>query len=142
MRAADLPRVMVNELQAYEFPWDEAVFYDCLAGRYEAWVLEAAQGHELLGHYVVQHILDEVHLLNLCVAPAMQSRGLGRWLLDALIVQAREAHAQIIYLEVRTGNGRAQALYRHAGFQEIGRRKAYYPAKMGREDGLVFTLGL
>jgi len=43
-----------------------------------------------------------------------------------------------LFLEVRPSNDRAVALYRHFGFRQIGLRKAYYPAAIGREDALVF----
>ncbi|MDF3835797.1 ribosomal-protein-alanine N-acetyltransferase, partial [Cupriavidus basilensis] len=51
------------------------------------------------------------------------------------------SHAHRLYtmlLEVRPSNGGAIALYRQAGFAEIGRRKGYYPAAgQVREDALV-----
>ena len=43
-----------------------------------------------------------------------------------------------MFLEVRPSNARAVELYRHFGFRQIGLRKGYYPAVVGREDGLVF----
>lgn len=139
MRAADLPRVMLNELRAYPFPWDEAVFHDCLAGRYDAFVLHEANGKDLAGHFVLQHVLDEAHLLNLCIAPERQGQGLGRFLLHAAMSQACLAQAASFYLEVRASNDVARRLYLSEGFTEIGRRKGYYPAADGREDGLVMV---
>ena len=35
-----------------------------------------------------------------------------------------------------------EELNARAGFQTIGRRKGYYPAVGGREDGLVMSLAL
>ena len=42
-----------------------------------------------------------------------------------------------IFLEVRPTNPGAIALYHSEGFNEIGRRPNYYPAKKGREDAIV-----
>jgi ribosomal-protein-alanine N-acetyltransferase len=43
---------------------------------------------------------------------------------------------------VRPSNTHAIALYHDEGFNEIGRRPRYYPAKDGREDALVMAIEL
>jgi len=47
-----------------------------------------------------------------------------------------------VYLEVRPSNPAAIALYHSEGFNEIGRRPRYYPAKDGREDAIVMAIEL
>jgi len=85
----------------------------------------------------------EVHLLNLCVDPAVQSRGIGRRLLRALLRIARMHRASQMILEVRPSNEAAIALYHSEGFNEIGRRPRYYPAtNNGREDAIVMAMEL
>ena len=42
-------------------------------------------------------------------------------------------------LEVRPSNTAAINCYNAAGFNEIGSRKDYYPARDGREDALLFA---
>ena len=42
----------------------------------------------------------------------------------------------------RRDNTHAIALYHDEGFNEIGRRPRYYPAKDGREDALVMAMEL
>jgi ribosomal-protein-alanine N-acetyltransferase len=49
---------------------------------------------------------------------------------------------QRVFLEVRPSNRHAIALYEHAGFNEIGRRRGYYPARKNREDAIVMALEL
>lgn len=141
MRASDLPLVMHNENRSYSHPWTEGVFRDCLAGMYHCWVLENERRRPV-GHVVVQMVLDEAHVLNLCVAPEHQRQGLGKGLLQFTIEQAKLLNAVTLFLEVRVGNEAAQGLYRRAGFSEIGRRKGYYPAESGREDGVVMVRAL
>jgi ribosomal-protein-alanine N-acetyltransferase len=51
---------------------------------------------------------------------------------------ARLGGAHKLFLEVRPSNERAVELYRHFGFKQIGTRKGYYPAVVGREDALIF----
>lgn len=136
----DLPEILAIEEAAHPYPWSEAVFEDCLRAGYR---LDGAfvRG-ELIGYSVVMAVLDEWHLLNLCVDPAHQRRGVGRFLLDRLLESARTAAASCLLLEVRAGNRVAISLYQSAGFADIGHRKAYYPARNGREDARVMRCQL
>jgi ribosomal-protein-alanine N-acetyltransferase len=63
-------------------------------------------------------------------------------LLRALVGAARNLGAQRVFLEVRPSNPNAIALYHKEGFNEIGRRPRYYPARDGREDALVMAMEL
>jgi ribosomal-protein-alanine N-acetyltransferase len=87
--------------------------------------------------------VDEVHLLNITVAPAYQRQGWAMVMLDALAIWARGQRAGWLWLEVRSGNLRALQIYEAHGFRRVGLRKAYYPAGHGqREDALVMSLKL
>ena len=68
----------------------------------------------------------EAHLLRIAVDPRQRNAGIGRDLLGALLARATAAKAEHITLEVASANEAAIALYRAAGFVEIGRRAAYY----------------
>jgi len=96
----------------------------------------------LLGFSVAMVILDEWHLLNLCVYPANQRQGVGRYLLEKLMEQARAQKADRMLLEVRKSNRAAIRLYQSVGFEDIGYRKGYYPSHQGREDARVMRLFL
>lgn len=136
MQDADLPEVLAIEASAYAFPWSIGVFRDCLRAGYGCWVLEAATG-ELAGYAVLSIAADEAHMLNVCVAPALQGRGHGRRLVARMLDLARWHRAERMFLEVRPSNPAAIALYRSLGFAEIGQRPRYYPAAGGREDAIV-----
>jgi ribosomal-protein-alanine N-acetyltransferase len=87
--------------------------------------------------------VDEVHLLNLTVAPAFQRQGWGRVMLDALAIWSRGQGAQWLWLEVRASNERALRIYERHGYRRVGERKNYYPAAFGkREDAAVMSLRL
>ena len=108
---------------------------------YQAQVLVA--GERLLGYFVAMKGVDEVHLLNITVAPDLQGQGWGRLMLDALGTWSRGQGAQWLWLEVRASNERAQRLYERYGYRRVGLRKAYYPAAHGRrEDAIVMSLPL
>ena len=140
MRPEDVAEVSRIEASAYEFPWTEGIFRDCLRAGYGCWVL--SRDAELLGYGVLSVAAGEAHVLNVCIAPRVQGEGHGRRLMKRLIDLARWHQAQRIFLEVRPSNPRAIRLYDDLGFNEIGRRPNYYPARHGREDALVMALEL
>jgi len=140
MRAEDLDQVAAIELAAYEYPWTLGIFRDCLRAGYNCWVLATAA--EVVGYGVLTVAAGEAHVLNVCVAPDRQGAGFGKRLMQRLIDLARWHRAERIFLEVRPSNLRAIQLYDELGFNEIGKRPNYYPAKRGREDAIVMALEL
>lgn len=137
MQEADLAEVLELERRVYPHPWTMANFSDSLASGYDAWVLRDQRG-ELLGYFLLMMIVDEAHLLNVAVAEQKQGQGLGRFLLNQAVACARGSGMESVLLEVRPSNIRAFDIYQRYGFQEIGRRKAYYPAaNQQREDAIV-----
>jgi ribosomal-protein-alanine N-acetyltransferase len=136
-----LDEVVAVERTAYDHPWTRGNFVDSLRSGYQAQVLGA--NGVLLGYFVAMKGVDEVHLLNLTVAPVHQHQGWGRVILDALALWARGQGAQWLWLEVRISNARAQRMYERHGYRRVGERKSYYPAAHGqREDAVVMSLKL
>ena len=68
-----------------------------------------------------------------------QGEGLGRALVVHLLERAQSLQAGSVFLEVRPSNMVAYKLYESVGFNEIGVRRDYYPAFVGREDALVLA---
>jgi ribosomal-protein-alanine N-acetyltransferase len=138
---AHLDTLLDVEFSAYSHPWSRGNFTDAMASGYECQLLMA--GERLLGYFVAMLGVEEVHLLNITVAPAYQRQGWARVLLDALALWARGRQAQWLWLEVRASNLRAQHVYETHGFRRVGERKRYYPAAQGqREDAVVMSLPL
>jgi ribosomal-protein-alanine N-acetyltransferase len=137
MREADLDRVLLVEGRCYSHPWTRGNFSDALAAGYLARLL--VDGADDIAAYVVaMHGVDELHLLNLTVAPDWQRAGHACALLDLLEAHCREHGLPTLWLEVRAGNARALHVYRRRGFAEVGRRPDYYPTGAGRrEDAIV-----
>jgi ribosomal-protein-alanine N-acetyltransferase len=136
MHRSDLPAVLAIEGRSYDFPWSEGIFSDCLRMGYSSWVATNTLG-EIQGYALMSYAMDEAHILNLCVSPDCRRRGVGGYLLEHLMTQARQHAVEWVLLEVRKSNQAAIALYQNAGFHEIGERRNYYPAIGGREDALV-----
>lgn len=139
MREEDIPAILIIERQAYAYPWTEGIFKDCLRVGYACWVLEGEAPGEILAYAIISVAADECHVLNICVDREQQRQGLGRRLLRNVLAYAHDAHAQTAYLEVRPSNTVAVGLYLSEGFNEVGLRKNYYPAKTGREDALILA---
>ena len=147
MTSAWLPAVLRVEQSAYQHPWSERNFLDSLHAGYQAQLLTAgpAEQSELLGYFVAMKGVDEVHLLNITVAPACQRQGWARVMFDALGVWSRGQGAQWLWLEVRVSNARARAVYESNGFRHVGTRRHYYPASAALprgEDAIVMSLKL
>lgn len=139
MRDADMDAVLKVEYAAFSHPWTRGVYQDALRS-YRCWLM--FEGDQQVGHGVFYVAAGEAHLLNLTVKMENQGRGLGRRLLEWLMTQAREQGAEECFLEVRASNLVAYRLYEGYGFNEIGRRRDYYPAVGGREDALVMACPL
>jgi ribosomal-protein-alanine N-acetyltransferase len=139
--------VMAIEQSAYSHPWTRGNFKDSVAAGYHLELLLIQDpGHNhgqerVAGYLVAMEGVEEVHLLNITVAPAWQGQGLGTRLLQALCEWSRQRLAQWLWLEVRASNTRAQQVYQHFGFKRVGERKHYYPLSPGqREDAVVMSL--
>jgi ribosomal-protein-alanine N-acetyltransferase len=124
----DAERCAQLEAQLFEGddPWPAVAFNRELTSEHNHYVGARADGM-LVGYAGISRLGRkppfeyEVHTIG--VDPAYQGRGIGRRLLDELL---RFAEGGVVYLEVRTDNDVAIALYRSAGFEQIGLRKRYY----------------
>jgi [ribosomal protein S18]-alanine N-acetyltransferase len=137
MSEGDLAEILAIDTRAYEFPWTEQIFRDCLRVGYHCRTLEHFGTIQAYG--VMSVAADEAHLLNICVRPEAQRQGFGRKMLGHLLDVARRAGADVVLLEVRVSNELAIRLYGAMGFMEIGQRRQYYPARKGREDALILA---
>ena len=140
MRALDVTEVVAIEHASYQFPWSEGIFRDCLRVGYVCRVVTV--GAVLMGYGVMSTGAGEAHILNLCVGETFRCRGLGRHLMLALIERAAAAGVGEAFLEVRPSNTAAIRLYQAMGFVQLGMRRGYYQAAVGREDAAVLRLSI
>ena len=137
---ANLESILSNEQSCYEIPWSKASIEACFSDGYGFYIMES-EGL-IIGHMIVQWVLDEAHLHNVCVIPKFQSQGLGTRSMSHLIESAKTKNCSVVFLEVRESNQRAIKLYSGLGFCKIGERNNYYQTKQGKENGLVMELRL
>ena len=119
MTERHLDAVTAMEQQAHPHPWQRRHFVDCLVSAYEAQLLMADD--TLLGYFVAMKGVEEVHLLNITVAPGLPAAKAGRascsmrWRL-----WSRGQGAQWLWLEARVSNTRAIHVYKAHGFRQRG----------------------
>jgi ribosomal-protein-alanine N-acetyltransferase len=125
---ADAERCAELEAQLFEGddPWPAEAFNRELASPYNQYVGARTDGI-LVGYAGIARLGRqppfeyEVHTIG--VDSAYQGQGIGRRLLDKLL---QFADGGVVYLEVRTDNESALALYRSVGFTQVGLRRRYY----------------
>lgn len=127
------------ERASHPRPWSERMFREELEHPLGL-ALVARDGETVVGFFFSRLIFEDLHITNIAVLPARRGEGVGRSLLEAGLAAARARGAVRALLEVRPSNEPALALYRAAGFREVGRRKGYYEDT--GEDAVLFTLDL
>ena len=135
-----IDEIVAIERDCHNNPWTKASF------------LSALQAHDILrkfilddeavGYFVAKLALDQCELLNLTVKKTMQSKGIGRIILNQLKEICLARNISHIFLEVRRSNVNAIKLYGSFGFNETGIRKNYYRTKSGKEDAVLMGLSL
>ncbi|WP_235499390.1 GNAT family N-acetyltransferase [Janibacter sp. Soil728] len=119
--------------------WSVQSWWGELAGRPRREYLLAEDAAGIAGYAGLDHAGDVSDVMTIATLPRARRAGLGRQLLDELVIRARSAGAQRLLLEVRQDNTAARGLYEARGFTLLQTRRGYYP---GGVDALVLALDL
>jgi len=133
-----VPAVHAIELASFTDPWSARDFRECVDSDVLFLVASARGGVD--GYVIAQDAADEGEILNLAVAPAQSRGGIGRALVEQVLVALAERGARQVFLEVRESNAAARALYEGVGFEEVGRRSRYYRRPV--EDAIVLRAAI
>ena len=138
----DVEALVDLERRCHTHPWRAGSFREEMGDPARRRVVVLRTPHEpdesgrgIIGYYAYHVVADEMHLLNLVVAPEHRRLGLGGFLLARALEQGARRGAEGVYLEVRRSNRAAQALYERFGFHATAVRPDYYADP--REDALV-----
>ena len=128
MSGDDLAEVLEIEAQWSPRPWSGSTFENELGIPFSraAVVTRADRPTRILAYFVRWLVGDELRLLSLAVREEARGAGLGGWLLDDLLREAREGGCRRVILEVAETNSAARALYGSRGFRSVARRQDYY----------------
>lgn len=139
MQFGDIDEVYRIELCAHLAPWSRDILSDCVLVGYDCRVLEQinARGKQLSGYIISRRSINTYHILNLCIAPMYQNKGLGKFLLKNVLDSLNSSIIDTILLEVRPSNQAAIKLYEAFGFHTDSIKKGYYKDTHGEEDALL-----
>ncbi|ASM53051.1 ribosomal-protein-alanine N-acetyltransferase [Pseudoalteromonas nigrifaciens] len=142
--ATAIPQLMAIETACHSHPWTLNTMSSCIGGRY--FNLAAFNGDTMVGFYIGEKAGPDFTLMDICVAPSEQGKGIAKQLLNQFIDYGEQQNAENLFLEVRESNTPAIKLYENAGFIEMSVRKNYYPsdnpAKNGFEDAILMGMAL
>lgn len=119
--------------QSFEKPWTQQNFQDILK-------LPNTFGFcEKQGFILCSLLGEDIEILTFAVLPSYHRQGIGSGLLKALQQFAIEQGKKHIFLEVKSTNTAARALYQKVGFIQTGLRKNYYHEQDKTFDALCLT---
>jgi len=139
MKATDVRKVAMLEIEIFPDPWPEAAFSTEL-NQPDRGVLIAESDSTITGYAAYITAYNEAHLTNIAVVPGFRGKNIAKLLLNSIFGIAREADCEYIFLDVRPTNTAAIELYRKFGFYELYRRPNYYHNPV--EDALVMVKNL
>lgn len=135
LREEDLAAVQRIEQLSYPHPWPGQQFLQELNNSVSSvdllWV-----GGRLAGYICYWLIVGEMQILNVATAPEFRRQGVGDRLLQHAFDACAAQGLERAWLEVRTGNRAAIALYQKYGFVADAVRKGYY---RDGEDALLMV---
>lgn len=131
-----------NEIKytVYSFRGGEEIKVDCIRD-VEVKDREVKKPGEklLMGYVIATDIADESELLRIAVADKFKGRGVGYELMCSYKDSLKD-HCDKFFLEVRTSNDKARALYEKIGYKSVGTRKNYYSEPT--EDAEIYSMEL
>jgi ribosomal-protein-alanine N-acetyltransferase len=136
----DLDAVAQLEEQSFSQPWRRSSFERLIGEPGAVACVAVTDRGRVIGYGVLLAAADEGEVITLAVEPDVRGQGIGARLLDELLERGAQLGVARVFLDVRSSNAPAQALYASRGFREMGRRTDYYAAP--REDARVLALDL
>jgi [ribosomal protein S18]-alanine N-acetyltransferase len=138
-RGEDGPVVAALEAEVFPDPWPAHLYMQEVGQPLRFQRVVYTEDGYLAAYLFACWQVDELHVLKVATHPLHEGKGLATSLMAEARVEAERASARGVVLEVRPSNRRAIRLYRHLGYDVVGRRPRYYA---DGEDALVMTLQL
>ncbi len=126
MSKIDLPAIMEIENDLFTEPWPEDVFLREIADPENSWSVVAEDEKGVVCYSIVWLVRSEYHIANFAVRRDRHRQGIGRKLLDRVLIEGRRLGCILASLEVRRSNREAIHLYESRNFRPIAIRKGYY----------------
>ena len=124
-RPADAAAIAALHKASFQRGWGEEEVYSLLIDKNV--IAHRAMIGRVMGGFILSRLTaGEAEILSVAIAPKQRGRGLSRPLLDLNLRRLAGLGTRTVFLEVDENNAPARALYRRAGFADVGRRKSYY----------------
>ena len=145
MKEDDIENVYSIETDVHIAPWSKDILRDCVLVGYDCRVLEINHGdNPTLGGYIISRLSNNTyHILNFCIAKPLQSKGLGRKLIQTVLHSLPQVtQAEAVVLEVRPSNFASLHLYQSMGFETVEIKRNYYQENNSVEDAIFLKKNL
>lgn len=123
-----------------ETPWDAAALHHELKRNTNAFYIVIRQLERPVAFIGAWLVEKEAHITNVAVVPQFQRKGIATWLINELSRISAEQGMDVLSLEVRTSNEKAQHLYHNLGFTDGNIKRFYY--SNNHEDALEMSINL
>lgn len=127
--------------RAFPKPWSAAEIAKLMENQ-AVFALLHGNGTEPNGFVMAWAAAGDSELLTVAVVPEARRKGVGAALVTSAGVAALVRGAASMHLEVAETNDAARALYTKLGYEEAGRRHAYYAGEGGSVDAIVMRRAL
>ena len=131
--AGDASDIVRLEEEIFPDPWSERAVRDCIGRGGMCFVARDDSG--VIAYVIGTLIAPEGEIYRIAVKEEKRKRGIGYRLLDYAVKTERGRGLETLFLEVRSMNKAARALYLAYGFTEISVRKNYY--KNPPDDAII-----
>ena len=126
--------------RVFDKPWSEAELAEILDNQATFALIARAGAPQ--GFVIAWAAAGDAEILTVAVVPEARRKGVGASLVTAAGVTALVRGASHMHLEVAESNLAARALYVKLGYEEAGRRNAYYAGEGGAVDAVVMRRAL
>lgn len=137
MEESDLAEVIAIEQETFSDPWSEKDFRDSLS-KENNWYLISEVESAIAGYCGYWGIAGEGYIYNVAVKKEYRRQGVGYYMLESMLEQAKGRGITSLTLEVRQSNEAAIRLYEKLGFLSSGLRKDFYIKP--KEDAVIMWL--
>jgi ribosomal-protein-alanine N-acetyltransferase len=124
-RPADAAAIAAVHGVSFKRGWGEDEIHRLLIER-NVVAQRVMSGRNLIGFILSRHAASEAEILSVAIAPKWRGRGLARPLLNLHLRRLAGVGVRAVFLDVDKSNAPARALYKRAGFHEVGQRQGYY----------------
>ncbi len=121
----DIDKLFALEQLCFGGDWTRETFLRELESPLCCLEVTACEG-EICAFALGKLAADEAELYQICVHPDFRRRGIAAELLGRFLDSMKARGAAVCFLEVRSRNAPAIALYKSSGFEQISVRRGYY----------------